>query len=147
MTAISNPNWLSFVGSIYAAIGILIFAMGSRSSFMSASGLNRSGASRADGGTGILFGGLVAAAGLILQGFGQVYSMPRSGAVAFLVLLAGLLPLFYMMITDWIEMNDLNHSSNASRGSNSSVRDTRPSEPVAPRRLEVVHEKGGRASG
>lgn len=147
MTAIANPNWLSFVGSLYAAIGVLIFAMGTRSSILAQAGGRSDGGMRSDGGLGVLFGGLIAAAGLLLQGFGQVHTMGRGGALAFLVLLAGLLPLFYMMIGDWIEMNDLNRASSATRPPVGNGRTPAPAEPVSARRLEVVHDKAERASG
>jgi hypothetical protein len=142
MTPVADPNWLSFVGSLYAAIGVLIFAMGTRSSLMSV----KAGSTRSDGGTGVLFGGLVAAAGLLLQGFGQVHVMGRGGALALLVLIAGLLPLFYMMFSDWIEMNDMDRSSSAAteRSAGANVRTIAPAEQ---RRLEVVHDTAERALG
>jgi hypothetical protein len=146
MNAIANPNWLSFVGSLYAAIGVLIFAMGTRSSLMSLNS-DRNGSQRSDGGVGVLFGGLVAAAGLLVQGFGQIHSMGRGGTLAFLVLLAGLLPLFYMMISDWLEMNDLNQAAVSGRGSTVSGRAAAASDTVVNRRLEVVHDLAERASG
>ncbi len=146
MNTIANPNWLSFVGSLYAAIGVLIFAMGTRSSLMSFRS-DRGGSQRSDGGVGVLFGGLVAAAGLLVQGFGQIHSLDRGGTLAFLVLLAGLLPLFYMMITDWLEMNDLNQAPVSEHSATVSSRAAAASETVINRRLEVVHDKAERASG
>ncbi len=139
MNSISNPNWLSFVGSIYAAIGIVIFALGTRASLLprvtDVTGKLRS----TNSGLGVMFGAVTAASGLLLQGFGQVYAMPLGASVALLVLIAGILPVIYTMISDQIEMSDLNRRP-AGDGKSSAA----PAE--AARRLEVVHEAAGRAA-
>lgn len=84
--SIANPNWLTVVGLLYAAIGVALVATAVATTASSANLARspRAPASVGIGGLGV-FGGLLAGVGFFMQSLAQFHSVPQGGAVAFML--------------------------------------------------------------